>query len=156
MNIMEKLERSAASLPIRANRLVGIPPAVYITASDEVQGSSDAEVSSNDLNFTLKKSFTVYRLGTLRLKFEVKRGDSSNTPAYEIRTYNGVSETTVVASTDITTTSYTEKTHDIAVRENDVVRIYMKKSATTLSYLQNLKVYFTITKSTIDYQITLE
>lgn len=153
MTIQEKLQQSAAMLPPRASELTGTPPNIWMTASDTEYGQSVAEVSTTETTYQLKKTFNIYRSGVLRVKFQAK-GVTGTAVSVDIRRYDGITETSL-SKTAVTETSYTDKSADVLVYTGDTIRIYIKGTAGNAAYLQNLKICFTLNKSSLDCEITL-
>jgi len=156
MNLSEKLQRSADQLPMRAERLSGMPPSVWIIASDEEKASDNSEVIATASGATLVKSFKIYRRGGLKIKYQLKRANTTAIPTYQIRKWNGLSETNLISNTNITPTAYEDYSETISVDENDEIRIYISSASVTNGYIQNLKVCFTLYKSSSDYELNIE
>lgn len=153
MTIQEKLQQSAAMLPPRASELTGTPPNIWMTASDTEYGQSVAEVSTTETTYQLKKTFNIYRSGILRLKYQSKKSTGTDIRV-DIRRYDGITETSL-SETTVSETTYADKSVDILVYAGDTIRIYLKGVGGNTAYLKNLKICFTLNKSSLDCEITL-
>ena len=118
----------------------GYQAKAFYTASDNVVLTSNTErTAQNATSYETKKSFTLNKDGTFKIKGEYK-STASFTPAY-LRIYNVT--TSAVIGTEITTTSATYVAFDItctsvSAGDSIAVQIHTIASGSAIAYVQNV------------------
>jgi len=107
-----------------------------VAVGDVLLASIDAiETSSSDV-YEKVKEFTVYATGTFRLKFDLKT--SSGVTAYGRIYKNGAAFGTEQTNA---TTSYVEKSEDLAFRFGDTVELWLKRTSPDNALARNYRIY---------------